>query len=335
MNNMAFSIMLTDDENEAAILDAWLRERDLDVYLRSQCDDPLPFSVDTDRLKKAAAPHDKNVASGQIRVLSPNLISGNGSMPYIAVLDRWMEDIWLVAPFSPYSTPALTTEMTTGIPLAGQEVLQCWNARTAHESLIGRSYVMGSLDEIVRKDAIALFRHAMAGVALPSGFSAKVGVPIRAKADPRREYLAESMARYAPLTEAALGTEATLARNEILAERLSWSRNWMRNFRAAGGQHAAALAAGSAPKQQTRMLYFDGGMLAVSIMESTATLRVYDSNGNDSNVLDGYSVVAENECLGAMSDGFFQTSVGKIANGFVLVSPEDKLLDLTEDKERQ
>ncbi len=217
MKTSLFSRILTDNAGDAAKLDSWIAEREIDIALRGHNDDPLPFTVDAVRLANAASPHDDAlVAPGQIRILSADFVSDGIATPYIAVLDLSMEDIWLVAPFSPYDTPATDGEMATGIPLAGQRILQCWNARTAHGRLIGKSYVMGALDEKVRNDALALFRHVSAGAELPADFSALVGPPILSKADPRSEYIIESATRYEPLTKAAQKLEANLALEERL-----------------------------------------------------------------------------------------------------------------------
>ncbi len=333
-----FSRFLSDTDADAEWLDAWLAERDADLSLRSLSDDPLPFTVDAERLAAATAPFDGTVEPGQIRILSPEFVSGDGAIPYVAVLDRWMEDMWLVAPFSPYSTPATPGEMASGVRFAGRRVLQCWNARTAHESLVAQSRVVGILGESVRKDALALFRHVASGIALPDSFKVLVGPPVLSKADPRRKYLAESAARYAPLTAAARALEAELA----LAERLAaFKESIASRFRAARervkvfvdsiripvyGTPAYALSAADKPRQtiETFRIPSHGVELDVKHTPSEGKVRlvVYKNGEVDVASLEGV-VVADKEMapIGEISNGVLVAEEAALKSGFLLVDP--------------
>ena len=91
MKNTLFSRILSDTDADAEKLDAWLSEREADRSLRSLPDDPLPFTVDAERLAAAVAPFDGDVEPGQIRILSAKFFSGDNALPFVAVLDRWME----------------------------------------------------------------------------------------------------------------------------------------------------------------------------------------------------------------------------------------------------
>ena len=329
MKNTLFSRILSDTDADAARLDAWLAERNTDLALRSLPEEPLPFTVDAKRLAAAAAPFDKNVEPGQIRILSDKFVSGDADLPFLAVLDRWMAALWLVAPFSPYSTPAAPGEMSSGIRFAERRVLQCWNARTAHEEIISQSYVMGSLDETVRKDALALFRHTMSGAELPADFSALVGTPILSKADPRCEYLAESKERYAPLTEAAKKWEAHLALEERIAARkdlLLTSAAFVRT--AFGAARAMALAAGEKEKESSETFLAPAFGVEIDVKyapsEGKVRLVVYDSDGErDGKTLEGFSVVDKDGALvGTINNGVLVAEASAVAEGFLLLDPE-------------
>ena len=335
MKTSLYSRILTDSDADAALLDAWLSERSAEEAIAAVSDAPVGFTVDARRLGEAADPHDDDVHPGQIRVLSPDLIAGEDTFPYVAVLDHWMEDIWLVVPFSPYSFPATDGEMATGIPLVGQRVLQCWNARTAHERLIGKSYVMGSLDGKVLKDALALFRHVNFGAELPVGFSALVGSPVFSKADPRCEYLVESAALYEPLTEAACKLEAQLAREERLAalkaaiaERVEeiFERLRDRVRIPAYGTPAYALAAGDKPVQTTeRFLVPSLGVdLDVKHTPSEGKVRivVYRNGERDSSALDGFVVMDKGlSPIGEIREGVLVAEASALAEGFLIIDP--------------
>ncbi len=347
MNTSLFSRIMSDNDADAALLDAWLAEREADLALREVQDAELAFTVDADRLAAAAAPFDGNVEPGQIRILSPEFVFGDGAIPYVAVLDRWMEDMWLVAPYSPYSYPASEGEMATGDRLVGRRVLQCWNARTAHESLVSQSYVAGSLDESVRKNALALFRHVTAGTTLPESFAALVGPPVLSKADPRREFLAESTVRYAPLTDAARETEAALARAERvaafkaavaerltefktrIAERLDAVRDRFEEFIRipAYGTPACALAAGEARKDSTET--FLAKTLDVEIdvdhapAEGKVRLVVCRNGERDPRAMEGFVVATKTgDPVGLFENGVCAVDADAIADGFLILAAD-------------
>lgn len=343
MKSSLLARILTNSPSEAEALDHWLFEREVDKALDANTGAPLPFTIDAGRLTEAAAPHDRVVKAGQIRILSPGLFSGNDALPYVAVLDRWLDDMWLVAPFSPYSAPATDTEMATGIPLAGQGVLQCWNARTAHDAIVRRSYAMGELDEKVRQDALALFRYAMTRTEFPAGFSAEVGAPIRAKADPRREYLAESVARYQPLTEAASKWEALLARAEEIAKDRSQTKFRARissrraNVLSVGGARliagvaqiaVGALAAGDVRRGFTETFLVPAFGVEIEVKhapdEDVVRLVAYDADGNCAPAaLEGFAVVGGGgELVGVFEKGVVVANAEKLGEDFMLLDPD-------------
>ena len=327
MNTSLFSRILSDNDADAALLDAWLAERDADLALREVPDAEPAFTVDSGRLAAAAAPFDGNVKPGQIRILSPTFISGDGAIPYVAVLDRWMEDMWLVAPYSPYSYPASEGEMASGDMLVGRRVLQCWNARTAHESLVSQSYVAGSLDESVRKNALALFRHVTAGSPLPDSFAALVGAPVLSKADPRREYLAESAVRYAPLTQAARHHEEWLA----LVERMAKWKDSVRTasfVRLACFERREALAAGDKAREMSETFRVPAFGVELDVKhspdEGKVRLVVYGPDGErDKESLQGFAVVDKDGTpVGTIAAGVLVAEASALADGFLILDPE-------------
>ena len=152
----------------------------------------------------ASGKYEENIAIAQIRILSKRYTTEPDVIPYVAVVDKWDDDMWLIVPFSPYKTPATTGEMETGLDTYGLHVLQAWNGRTVQESILKKSYLFGNLPEKVCNDALALFRHEFGGVSLPSDFSSRRGSPIVEAADPRREYMDECIERLNPLAEAVI-----------------------------------------------------------------------------------------------------------------------------------
>jgi hypothetical protein len=329
MTPFSFSRIITDNDEDAAVLDQWIEEREIDKILRCRSDEPLPFVVDASRLAKAGSPFDEHVESGQIRILSSSLVADDTVIPYVAVLERWIEDIWLIAPFSQYATPATDGEMATGIPLVGQRVIQCWNARGAHERLIGESHVMGTLDDKVRNEALALFHHVCAGKDLPDDFSALVGPPILTKADPRREYIVESASRYAPLTEATIKLESMLALAERIAKNKSEllrSAMFVRSPIAAFSQQALAAGDKTNEPSETFIAPAFGGEIVVKYAPSEGKTRivVYNQNGmRDSQTLEGFAIVDKDGVpVGMIENGLLVVAASSITEQFLILHPE-------------
>lgn len=197
-----YASLLSSTPSDARNIASWLADREA-------ARDAMKMNVeetvqDSTLMATASGEYDENIAVAQIRILSKQYTAEPDVIPYIAVVDKWDDDMWLVLPFSPYKTPATPGEMETGIDAYGLHVLQAWNGRTVQEAILKKSYLFGELSENVRNDALALFRHEFGGVSLPSDFSARRGCPIVEAADPRREYLHECIERFNPLANAVI-----------------------------------------------------------------------------------------------------------------------------------
>lgn len=347
MNTSLLSRILTDDEKDAVLLDRWRAERAAEKALATAWENDAPrtppATVDIERLAAAVDPYDSALEPGQIRILAPELTADPGNIPYVAVLESWEPGIWLVAPFSPYSTPATEGEMSTGLSPVGQRVLQCWNARTAAESVIARSRVAGTLPRGVLEDARALFRHAMSGAPLPESFSSVVGPPVLSEADPRREHFVESAVRYEPITAATRATEAALARAERLAElkvkiaeRFAGLKETVGTiadglkdfvFVPAHGTPAAALAAGDKARETTETFRVPAFGVELDVKhapeEGKVRFVVYGTDGERDTVkLEEFAVVAKDGSLvGTIEDGVLVAEASTVADGFLLLDP--------------
>ena len=197
-----YASLLSSTPSDAKSIASWLADREAarDV-MKMNVDET---TQDSTLMATASDEYDENIAISQIRILSKQYTTEPDVIPYIAVVDKWDDDIWLVLPFSPYKTPATPGEMETGIDAYGLHVLQAWNGRTVQEEILKKSYLFGELSEKLRTDALALFRHELGGVPLPSDFSPRRGSQIVVAADPRREYLDECVKRLNPLAKAVI-----------------------------------------------------------------------------------------------------------------------------------
>lgn len=197
-----YASLLSSTPSDARNIASWLADREA-------ARDAMKMNVeetvqDSTLMAAASGEYDENIAVAQIRILSKQYTAEPDVIPYIAVVDKWDDDMWLIVPFSPYKTPATPGEMETGLDAYGLHVLQTWNGRTVQEAILKKSYLFGELSEKVRNDALALFRHEFGGVSLPSDFLARRGCPIFEAADPRREYLNECIERLNPLAAAVI-----------------------------------------------------------------------------------------------------------------------------------
>ncbi len=200
----AYASILADKPTDEDVIAAWLAEKSLDETLCAEQDDEIDTVQDNLRLEQACGPYDIDISVSQIRILSKCYTNDPDVIPYVAVLEKWEDGVWLLAPFSQYSVPATPGEISTGLHSHALKVLQIWNCRTVQEPLLRKSFLLGTLPESIVRDALSLFRHEMGGVDLPVTFAARRGAPITLEEDPRRVYLAESVDRLEPLAVAVI-----------------------------------------------------------------------------------------------------------------------------------
>ena len=197
-----FASLLSATPDDIEQLASWLAERE---SRKEAMEMKVDATVqDNSRLSAEFGRYDDSIAISQIRILSKQYTSDPDVIPYVAVIDKWDDDMWLIIPFSPYKTPATESEMATEMDINGLRVLQAWNGRTVQDSVLKKSFLAGVINSEVRDDALALFRHEFGGVQLPDGFSSHRGSPIVEETDPRRDYLNECIERFQPLADAVL-----------------------------------------------------------------------------------------------------------------------------------
>lgn len=184
--NFAASIF-AEDERETALLAQFLQERATEP---KYCGEPAPNPEE---------PVNSCIKQGQIRILRAKDVVNPDHIPYVLVLEEWDPDVWLIAPFSPYSVPVTPYEMATGEKTLGLEVIQAWNSRTVPGVLLENSYVAGEMPAKIVEWGRALFRYSLTRKPLPADFAAERGFPIRHKEDPRRRYQDESVEQFEPL----------------------------------------------------------------------------------------------------------------------------------------
>ena len=201
-NFKAYASLLSAEPTDAEVIASWLQDREADAESKTMEVDET--TQESESVAAESEAYDTHLAVSQIRILSKRYTTESDVVPFVAVIDKWDDEMWLIVPFSPYKTPATPSEMTTGLNVHGLHVLQAWNGRTVQDEILKNSYLFGTLPDNVRKNALCLFRHQTFGMSLPEDFTAQRGAPIVEAADPRRDYLDECMARLEPLSRAVI-----------------------------------------------------------------------------------------------------------------------------------
>ena len=306
-NVSTYATLFTETPAEARLFDAWLDEREGEREVRAMKDgESESVVIDETKLALACGGYDKGVAPGQIRILSKRFTEDPLIVPYVVVLEEWEDEMWLVAPFSQYATPATPGEMSSGINLLGQKVIQAWNARTVQESLIEMSFLYGELDESVVREAAELFRNQLASTKLPEGFSALRGPAVVMDADPRRDYIAETIARLRPLSTAVHAMERMRAAvdfafdDEARKEKEAGSV-WQPFY----GREDYALAAGEKERQRSEVFKVEETELSVTYSpeDGITIFTFYGRDDEPDGRYDGYGLIGGGKFLGTFRNG--------------------------------
>ncbi len=139
-------------------------------------------------------PFDGNLKEGQIRLLSQP-----SELTYVVLLRRWGDDAFVVTPFSHFSTPATDDELKTtfdgGLCL---RVLQIWNTRTALDTTLKKSWLIGELPSDDMEDAWKVWEWSLGKAEPGESIIGRTGLPLTISSDDlRRQYVSENFAKFA------------------------------------------------------------------------------------------------------------------------------------------
>lgn len=177
----------------------WIEERSLELRLRDDGSMSVPsqglhvvgkYSGLTTKLVRD---FDKPVKAGQIRILSPELTPDTDRPVFVAVFGCWDVDEVLVAPFSPFTVPAIPGEWLTGRSTPMLRVLEIWNARSVPNAALNQSWLVDELTDAECEAAWCVFEHDAFGKPLDSIFEQQIGPPLAHPEDPRRQYQHEEV----------------------------------------------------------------------------------------------------------------------------------------------
>ena len=330
-NYSTYAALLTGTPDEAMLLDEWLDERsaERDVAIATLDKEIAGVTQDGEKLAAACDEYDADVQPGQIRILSKRFTGDSDVIPYIAVLEKQDGGMWLIAPFSQYSTPATSGEMATGIDHFGLRVVQAWNGRAVQDRLLEKSFLFGKMDESLRVQALALFRHEVGGWNLPVGFSVRRGSAVVVDADPRNDYVAEAVARLRPLSTAVKATErfrAEATERKIEQQRLldELAKNGDVFSPDIESWEAARKAAG---KRQPIVRSYEVGDcqldMEYSPEDGDVNLTFYGKDDEKTTDCDGFGVFGKGlEFLGVFRQGTFTSSRERLGKVFEITDRE-------------
>ena len=323
-DNTLYASLLVENAEDAGLIDAWLDERTTDLDRRQVVmpDDIAASTLDEGRLTESGSSYDEVIEVGQIRILSKRFIEEDNVIPYVAVLENWQDDMWLVAPFSHYSYPATPGEMTTGIRNVGLRVIQAWNARTVQTDLLTKSFCFGTLDESVVREAAALFRNQLADTELPDGFSALRGPAIIMDADPRREYIAETVARLRPLSTAVHAMERIRAAVDFaFGDEAAREKEAGSVWRPFYGREDCALAAGGQEHQRSEVFKVEETELSVTYSpeDHVTIFTFYGCDDEPDGRYDGYGLIGGGKFLGTFRNGTISVPSGDVKDWYQVV----------------
>ncbi len=256
-------------------LERWLQQWHLDRVLggpESPAAEPptAPAAHECPEIKRRIAPFDLvGEPVGQIRLLGNNLLPGSPRPVYVALFHAWEADMVLLAPYSPFTEPAIPGELLTGRPGAALSVLCLWNTHAIHTRLLRESWFIDQLSQEEQQEAWAVFRQAAAGHPLPGPLAQRTGPPLVHPLDPRHQYQARELAILSPL--AATIRKAEEEKN-LLATIVAEPPAWRLQFTPLIEAHAPLAMAAASPGRETSRAIICSGSAAefVKAMESSA-----------------------------------------------------------------
>ena len=307
-----------------SFLVAWLLDRKLAEVATDEPDGSVPAGA------TVAEPRDfssESPAPGQILVLSQT-----DTLTYAAVLARWDERSFLIAPFSRFEDPATDEELKTafqgGLRMG---VLQIWNARTAMAATLQKSWLVGTLPKQDLDDALLLWKWSIGDVAeLPERISNRTGVPIYRTDDPRLEYRREALENFAAF-DAEDDANAKWA--EMLGEWLHGKDKSPVNGWISVGEEERIAAASDQPNEFLLYRVVGKGVL-LSVERSRSSgelvLSVLDeSTEKPSPALDGFFVLVDSETNPIIIQGSIaRVPISSKLEGVRLVDPQGDAISL-------
>ena len=127
------------------------------------------------------------VKAGEVRHLVPELVPDMDREVHVLVLDEKDDEV-LVAGFTPFSVPASSEELVTGLDVEGLRVLALWNCRWLKRGTMERSWKVDVELGSLLADAVLLRGARMQDAPVPEHLQDRVGPEVVAPDDARWDY---------------------------------------------------------------------------------------------------------------------------------------------------
>jgi len=138
------------------------------------------------------------LAAGQVRLLSQP-----DSLCHVLLLRQWDSASYLIVPFSRFPLPATDEELLLNDGRTDYlAVLQLWNARSIHALFLRRSWLVDTLTDSELATARQALAFVQTGQCLPEEILSQMALPIQSADDPRLDYKAAALDRFAALDSA-------------------------------------------------------------------------------------------------------------------------------------
>lgn len=196
-------------ERRQEFLRSWYVERAINLDLRNlesqkdEGDSGTPVVLDgmpQSSSRVASGNYDLAVRKGDVRLLRREATTDPYRFAYVAVLElHYAEGVALVAPFSPYSSPATKGEWLTGFAATPLRVLQLWNVQSMPIFMLAMSWRCCGLTAEEVSNACEVYRHHNAGTWPQGDLRESIGLAVHNPDDPRVEYQEEELELYAPI----------------------------------------------------------------------------------------------------------------------------------------
>jgi hypothetical protein len=135
----------------------------------------------------------RRLSSGAILLLPPDRSATRNRLVYVALLEETAPEVWRVAPFGRFATPAVPGELALRRQALPLRVLCLWNTAQLTQARLVSAYQVGRLTAAERCD-IAALRAYLNGAPLPAGLARRIGPPLEHPLDPRQRYLEDARA---------------------------------------------------------------------------------------------------------------------------------------------
>jgi hypothetical protein len=203
-NNSPFRVYIAENWEKEKLkkwLNLWNLKKEIDTTFKENSFEPYNVinsedSVFKEKIKEIVRDFDKFPKEGEIRLLSPEFDVEISLPKYVAVLKKWPENTFLVAPFSPISIAAVQGEFETGKKHFSLANMELWNSMIAPLKVLERSWLADELSAEQTNDAFLVFKFIATGIDLPERLKKRIGPPIFAEDDPRNEYQNEEEIKY-------------------------------------------------------------------------------------------------------------------------------------------